>query len=160
MAELGWLSVLVPEADGGLGSGLGEMGQLVYEWGAGGGPEPLIATGTIAISFLVACDRPARDLLLASTMARLYSVAHYALSDAKRPLRYAMVRLAVAGALGLKLAGPRVYGAVPVEDAFMGDGRPDAGAADIRHALKLYRWACGVQFAVLAGLAALVTVPG
>jgi putative peptidoglycan lipid II flippase len=38
--------------------------------------------------------------LLASTMARLYSVAHYALSDAKRPLRYAMVRLAVAGALG------------------------------------------------------------
>lgn len=67
---------------------------------------------------------------------------------------------AVAGALGLKLAGPRVYGAVPVEDAFMGDGRPDAGAADIRHALKLYRWACGVQFAVLAGLAALVTVPG
>ena len=67
---------------------------------------------------------------------------------------------AVAGALGLKLAGPRVYGAVPVEDAFMGDGRPDAGAADIRRALRLYRWACGVQFAVLAGLAALVTVPG
>jgi putative peptidoglycan lipid II flippase len=38
--------------------------------------------------------------LLASTMARLYSVAHYALSDAKRPLRFALVRLGVAGALG------------------------------------------------------------
>jgi putative peptidoglycan lipid II flippase len=38
--------------------------------------------------------------LLASTMARLYSVAHYALGDAKRPLRYACVRLFVAGALG------------------------------------------------------------
>jgi putative peptidoglycan lipid II flippase len=38
--------------------------------------------------------------LLASTMARLYSVAHYALGDAKRPLRFAFVRLAVAGALG------------------------------------------------------------
>jgi len=38
--------------------------------------------------------------LLASTMARLYSVAHYALGDAKRPLRFAFVRLAVAGGLG------------------------------------------------------------
>jgi len=38
--------------------------------------------------------------LLASTMARLYSVAHYALGDAKRPLRYACVRLVVAAALG------------------------------------------------------------
>jgi putative peptidoglycan lipid II flippase len=38
--------------------------------------------------------------LLASTMARLYSVAHYAIGDAKRPLRFAIVRLVVAGALG------------------------------------------------------------
>jgi putative peptidoglycan lipid II flippase len=38
--------------------------------------------------------------LLASTMARLYSVAHYALGDAKRPLRFAAVRLAVAALLG------------------------------------------------------------
>jgi len=38
--------------------------------------------------------------LLASTMARLYSVAHYALGDAKKPLRFAFVRLAVAGGLG------------------------------------------------------------
>jgi putative peptidoglycan lipid II flippase len=38
--------------------------------------------------------------LLASTMARLYSVALYALGDAKRPLRFACVRLFVAGALG------------------------------------------------------------
>jgi putative peptidoglycan lipid II flippase len=38
--------------------------------------------------------------LLASTMSRLYSVAHYALSDAKRPLRFTLVRLAVAAGLG------------------------------------------------------------
>jgi putative peptidoglycan lipid II flippase len=38
--------------------------------------------------------------LLATTMARLYSVAHYALGDAKRPLRFALVRLTIAGALG------------------------------------------------------------
>ena len=39
---------------------------------------------------------------------------------------------AMAGALGLKLAGPRVYGETLVEDAFMGDGRREATAADIR----------------------------
>ena len=42
---------------------------------------------------------------------------------------------AMAGALGLKLAGPRVYGAALIEDAFMGDGRTDANAQDIFRAL-------------------------
>jgi adenosylcobinamide-phosphate synthase len=60
---------------------------------------------------------------------------------------------AMAGALGLKLAGPRVYGEERVEDAFMGDGRYDAGAADIRDALRLYRIACMVQAAAIAAVA-------
>jgi len=38
--------------------------------------------------------------LLATTMARLYSVAHYALGDPKRPLRYAIVRLIGVTTLG------------------------------------------------------------
>ena len=38
--------------------------------------------------------------MLASTMARLYSVAHYAIGDPKKPLRFAAVRLAVVTALG------------------------------------------------------------
>ena len=59
----------------------------------------------------------------------------------------------MAGALGLKLAGPRVYGGVTVEDAFMGDGRREAGAADIRAALRLYLRACAIQAAALAALA-------
>ena len=63
---------------------------------------------------------------------------------------------AMAGALGLQLAGPRVYGAVLVEDAFMGDGRREADAPDIRRALRLYRMACAVQFAALAGASLLV----
>lgn len=46
---------------------------------------------------------------------------------------------AMAGALGLALAGPRVYGGVMVEDAAMGNGRSDAGPTDIRAALALYR---------------------
>lgn len=58
---------------------------------------------------------------------------------------------AMAGALGLRLAGPRIYGDVRVEDGWMGDGRAEAGAPDIRRALGLYRRAC----LLLWGLAAL-----
>lgn len=61
---------------------------------------------------------------------------------------------AMAGALGLRLAGPRVYGAVRVEDGWMGDGRAEATAADIRRALRLYRSAC----LLLWGLAAIGTI--
>ncbi len=45
---------------------------------------------------------------------------------------------AMAGALGLRLAGPRVYGGVRVDDAWMGDGRQAATSADIGRALSLY----------------------
>jgi adenosylcobinamide-phosphate synthase len=65
---------------------------------------------------------------------------------------------AMAGALGLRLAGPRVYGAVMVEDAWMGDGRPAATIADIRRALSLYRLACAIQIVVVLALA--ITLPG
>ena len=55
-----------------------------------------------------------------------------------------------AGALGLRLAGPRVYGETLVADGWMGDGRAEATAADLRRALRLYRVACGVQVGVIA----------
>ncbi|HET6521317.1 MAG TPA: cobalamin biosynthesis protein, partial [Geminicoccaceae bacterium] len=51
---------------------------------------------------------------------------------------------ATAGALGLRLAGPRHYGGVPVDDAWMGDGRAEATAADIRRALRLFALACAL----------------
>jgi adenosylcobinamide-phosphate synthase len=57
---------------------------------------------------------------------------------------------AMAGALGLKLNGPRVYGETLVEDGFMGSGRREADAADIRQALRLYKFACGIQAVTLA----------
>lgn len=44
---------------------------------------------------------------------------------------------ALAGALGLKLNGPKLYGGVPSNDAYMGDGRREATASDIRRALRL-----------------------
>jgi adenosylcobinamide-phosphate synthase len=56
---------------------------------------------------------------------------------------------AMAGALRLRLAGPRVYGETLFEDAFMGDGRREASAADIIRALRLYRAACAAQWLVL-----------
>jgi len=49
---------------------------------------------------------------------------------------------AMAGALELKLAGPRIYGETLVEDAYMGSGRAEVGVADIRRALNLFRTAC------------------
>jgi adenosylcobinamide-phosphate synthase len=57
---------------------------------------------------------------------------------------------AMAGALDLSLAGPRIYGAQRVADAFMGNGRTDANVADIRSALLLFRWADGLLIAILA----------
>lgn len=65
---------------------------------------------------------------------------------------------AMAGALGLALAGPRSYGGVMVQDFTMGQGRREASAADIRAALRLYRHALMVQGAVIAVLAAIALV--
>jgi adenosylcobinamide-phosphate synthase len=68
---------------------------------------------------------------------------------------------AMAGALGLALAGPRIYGGVCVEDAIMGDGRRDANAADILRALALYRRADAILIALLAALSAVLFIaPG
>jgi adenosylcobinamide-phosphate synthase len=63
---------------------------------------------------------------------------------------------AMAGALGLSLAGPRFYAGKRVEDAFMGDGRREAEAKDIRRALALYRRADAILLALLAGLTAVL----
>jgi adenosylcobinamide-phosphate synthase len=63
---------------------------------------------------------------------------------------------AMAGALGLALAGPRNYGGVPVDDAFMGNGRRAAAASDIRAALGLYRRADGILIAFVAVLAVVI----
>ena len=60
---------------------------------------------------------------------------------------------AMAGGLGLRLAGPRVYGTMQVDDAWMGDGRAQAGAGDIGRALAIYRGAC-VVWTILLGLLA------
>jgi adenosylcobinamide-phosphate synthase len=64
---------------------------------------------------------------------------------------------AIAGALGLALAGPRQYGGVLIDDVLMGDGRRDATAADIRAALSLYRRADALLIGVIALIAVLLS---
>jgi adenosylcobinamide-phosphate synthase len=63
---------------------------------------------------------------------------------------------AMAGALGLSLAGPRRYAGVTIDDAMMGDGRRDADAGDIRRALSLYARADAILTAILVLLAAMI----
>src|ERR1700676_3252778 len=63
---------------------------------------------------------------------------------------------AMAGALGLRLAGPRIYRGVTVDDAWMGDGRAEGTAQDIDRALKIYRVAFAGALLLLAALGLLV----
>ena len=65
---------------------------------------------------------------------------------------------AMAGALGLKLGGPRIYWGATVEDHWMGHGRAAVTAGDIRAALRLYRVACIIQAATLAAIAAVTLI--
>jgi adenosylcobinamide-phosphate synthase len=59
---------------------------------------------------------------------------------------------AFAGALDLRLGGPRFYARIRVEDAWIGTGYKP-GAEDIELALVLYRRACAVHWLVLALMA-------
>ena len=56
---------------------------------------------------------------------------------------------AMAGALGISIAGPRSYGGVQANAAFMGNGRREIDAADIRAALRLYLWADGLMVSLV-----------
>ena len=63
---------------------------------------------------------------------------------------------AMAGALGLRLGGPRIYSGAVVEDYWMGKGRADLTPRDIRAALRIYRAACVIQAATVATIAAIM----
>lgn len=60
---------------------------------------------------------------------------------------------AMAGALGLKLAGPIAYDGVSIAKPYIGDGRKDATAADLRAALGIYHRACVLLFVIAGGIA-------
>ncbi len=67
---------------------------------------------------------------------------------------------AMAGALGISIAGPRSYGGVQANAAYMGNGRRDIDAADIRAALRLYLCADGLMVALVAAVTLAFIVRG
>jgi adenosylcobinamide-phosphate synthase len=96
-----------------------------------------------------ACTQPGADPF-ASVRAVWRDARHHRSPNAGWP------EAAMAGALGLRLAGPRVYHGERVEDAWMGCGRAEATIADLRRALGLYVRACAIELAVLAVALALI----
>jgi len=67
---------------------------------------------------------------------------------------------AMAGALGIALGGPRTYENLAVELPWMGDGRQELTARDIRSALALYARALNLLLAVLAVLVGVIWLIG
>lgn len=76
-------------------------------------------------------------------------------ADQHRSINAGWPEAAFAGALGLRLAGPRRYQGALVEDAWMGDGRTDATPEDIRRGLALFMRSCGALAVMAAVIAAL-----
>jgi adenosylcobinamide-phosphate synthase len=60
---------------------------------------------------------------------------------------------AMAGALGVRLAGPVAYDGVMVDKDWIGTGRSDASAADLQNALAIYRRACLLLWLIGGGIA-------
>jgi adenosylcobinamide-phosphate synthase len=58
---------------------------------------------------------------------------------------------AMAGALGLALAGPRHYPESVIDDPWVGDGTARAATPDIVRALRLYKLACLLQGGLVLG---------
>ncbi len=61
---------------------------------------------------------------------------------------------AMAGALGLRLAGPISYDGVVHEKPWIGQGKTDTDAADVRRAIRVYVRSC----LVLAGIATAIAL--
>ena len=64
----------------------------------------------------------------------------------------------MAGALDLKLSGPRSYHGALTEDEWIGEGKAEVTSADIRRALGLYKTACTLQIAALGVLTFLIAL--
>lgn len=60
---------------------------------------------------------------------------------------------AMAGALGLRLGGPRAYGAREVDGAWLGSGRSDAAPIDIRRGLRVFRAATAMLLGLFVSIA-------
>lgn len=114
----------------------------------------LPASRLSAFLFLAAAATTSRAAATQAWRAAVRDARHHRSPNAGWP------EAAMAGALGLALAGPRSYGGIEVADAFMGNGRRAATAADIRRALALYRRADAMLIGLCAVMALLFSVRG
>ncbi len=110
----------------------------------------LPASRLAALLLVAAAAMTSRKAAAEAWRAVVRDAAHHRSPNAGYP------EAAMAGALGLSLAGPRVYGGTEVADALMGNGRRDATAADIRAALALYRRADALLIALVGAIALVV----
>jgi adenosylcobinamide-phosphate synthase len=102
-------------------------------------PARLTAYAILLGAFLMPAARPAPAL-----RAIRRDAPHHRSPNAGWP------EAAMAGALRLRLAGPRSYEGRVVEDAWMGDGRADVTPVDIRAGIEL----AGRAYAIILGMTA------
>lgn len=96
------------------------------------------------VMFALASAQPRRALAVMFRDAR-----HHRSPNAGWP------EAAMAGALGVRLSGPRAYGETISDEPWVNDGAPDPGPRDLRKALALYRRAMlggALILAIVAGL--------
>jgi adenosylcobinamide-phosphate synthase len=102
---------------------------------------------------------PARlmGLSIALVSGRAYDALRVLLRDARahRSPNAGWPEAAMAGALGVRLSGPRVYGDRPADEPWLNAGAPDPTAADIARGLVLYRRTLLLTGASLAALASM-----
>jgi alkylation response protein AidB-like acyl-CoA dehydrogenase len=119
MADLGWLGLLVPEADGGAGAGFGEIAVVLEELGRALTPSPFTASAVLATSaLLLAGDADQRSRWLAPLAAgdRIATVALTGPSGRYEPDAVAVHASSARG--GWRLDGTAAF-------------VPDAGVADL-----------------------------
>ena len=107
----------------------------------------LPASRLAALSIVLAALVTPKASALAATRAVLRDARRHRSPNAGWP------EAAMAGALGLRLGGPRIYSGASVEDHWMGNGRAELTSSDIRAALRVYRAACIIQAATVAAIA-------
>jgi adenosylcobinamide-phosphate synthase len=114
----------------------------------------LPASRLSALLLIAAAATTSRAAAAEAWRAVMRDASHHRSPNAGHP------EAAMAGALDLALAGPRVYAGVEIEDAIMGRGRRAATSADIRRALALFRRADAMLIGLFAVVAAFFIAPG
>ena len=103
-------------------------------------PAPLSGLLLVTAAAFAKGGRPGRALMIMLRDGRKHHSPNAGWSES-----------AIAGALGLALAGPRRYPEGLVADPWLGDGTARAATPDIARALRLYRLACLILGGLLFG---------